>query len=268
MKTITFALVVAVVVTADAFSTSRALLDTEGNYIWIKRTASDVRSPCPGLNTLANHGYLPRTGRNITIPMILDAASNAYNMDAGPILPAAKFGLLSGDELVSLSLDALRLHGLIEHDASISRGDFAFGDNLAFNETLFTVLADANPGVDYYNVTSAGQVMHARLADSVARNPNVTSTPKELILRSGESAFYLSVMGDPLTGVAKKGVSAGIFFREERLPIAEGWTKPATRITSETSRALMNQILESANDSPIQMCEPLVLGPHITLSLN
>ncbi|KAJ6460551.1 Cloroperoxidase, partial [Mycena sanguinolenta] len=224
-------------------------------------------SPCPGLNTLANHGYLPRTGKNITIPMILDAASNAYNMDASPILPAAKFGLLSGDELVSLSLDALRLHGLIEHDASISRGNVAFGDNLAFNETLFTVLADANPGVDYYNAMSAGQVMHARLADSVARNPNVTSTPKELILRSGESAFYLSVMGDPLTGVAKKEF-VQIFFREERLPIAEGWTKSATRITSESSGALMNQILQSANDSPIQMCKPPVLGPHIIFSLN
>ncbi|KAJ6460577.1 Cloroperoxidase [Mycena sanguinolenta] len=226
----------------------------------MKPKATDVRSPCPGLNTLANHGYLPRTGRNITIPMIVDAASNVYNMDAGPILPAAKSGLLSGDEVVSLSLDALKVHGLIEHDASISRGDVAFGDNLTFNETLFTVLADANPGVDYYNVTSAGQVMHARLADSVARNPN-------LILRSGESAFYLGIMGDPLTGVAKKEF-VQIFFREERLPIAEGWTKPATRITSETNGALMNQILESANDSPIQMCEPLVLGPHITLSLN
>jgi hypothetical protein len=24
--------------------------------------AGDVRGPCPGLNTLANHGYLPRNG--------------------------------------------------------------------------------------------------------------------------------------------------------------------------------------------------------------
>ncbi|KAF8202720.1 Cloroperoxidase [Mycena galopus ATCC 62051] len=251
---------------ADAFSTSRALSDPEGNHTWIAPTATDVRSPCPGLNTLANHGYISRSGKNITIPMILNGASDAFNIDAGPILPAAKFGLLSGDEPVSLDLDALRLHSLIEHDASISRGDAAFGDNLSFNETLFTVLANANPGVDYYNVTSAGQVMHARLADSVARNPNLTSTPKELLLRSGESAFYLGVMGDPLTGVAKKEF-VQIFFREERLPVAEGWTKPATRITSETNGALMNQILQSANDSPTQMCEPLILGPNIILSL-
>ncbi len=52
---------------------------------------SDLRGPCPGLNTyvvelcftsstdkrfcsLANHGFLPRDGKNITIKMVLDAA--------------------------------------------------------------------------------------------------------------------------------------------------------------------------------------------------
>ncbi|KAJ6582149.1 Chloroperoxidase, partial [Mycena capillaripes] len=64
-------------------------------------TATDVRSPCPGLNTLANHGYIPRNGKNITIPMILNAASDAFNIDADTILPFAKFGLLSGDDHVS-----------------------------------------------------------------------------------------------------------------------------------------------------------------------
>ncbi|KAJ7432419.1 Chloroperoxidase [Mycena galericulata] len=245
MKTITLFLVVAAVTTTDALSPSLAPLDPGGNHDWIEPTATDVRSPCPGLNTLANHGYLPRTGKNISIPMILNAASDAFNINADTILPFAKFGLLSGNEDVSLTLDALKLHGLLEHDASISRGDAALGDNLHFNETLFTVLADANPGVDYYNVTSAGQVMHARLADSLANNPNVTSTPKELILRSGESAVYLSVMGDPLTGVAKK--------EEERLPVAEGWKKPATTITAQTNQALANQIIQVANDSPTQM---------------
>ncbi|KAJ6582238.1 Cloroperoxidase [Mycena capillaripes] len=266
MKTIALFLVVAAVATADEISPSQALLDAGGNHGWIAPTATDVRSPCPGLNTLANHGYLPRTGKNITIPMILNAASDALNVNADTILPFAKFGLLSGDEDVSLNLDALKLHGLLEHDASISRGDAALGDNLHFNETLFMVLADANPGVDYYNVTSAGQVMRARLADSLANNPNVTSTPKEFILRSGESAAYLSVMGDPLTGVAKKEF-VQIFFREERLPVAEGWKKSTTPSTAQNSQALANKILQVANDSPTQMCEPLILGPQLILSL-
>ncbi|KAJ7814792.1 hypothetical protein B0H13DRAFT_2463949 [Mycena leptocephala] len=217
------------------------------------------------LNSLANHGYIPRTGKNITIPMILNAASDVFNINADTILPFAKFGLLSGDEHVSLTLDALKLHGLLEHDASISRGDIAFGDNLHFNETLFTVLADANPGVDYYNVTSAGQVMHARLADSLANNPNVTSTAKELILHSGfpERARCIWVSWVTLSLVwQRRSEFVQIFFREERLPVAEGWKKSATPITAQNNQALANQILQVANDSPTQMSAHTILLAH------
>jgi hypothetical protein len=92
-------------------------------------------------------------------------------------------------------------HGLIESDASISRGDFGLGDNLHFNETVFSTLAKASPG---YNTTSAGQVQQERLAISLATNPNVTNTPKEIKLRSDASAQYLMLMGNPSTGVAPK----------------------------------------------------------------
>ncbi|KAJ7692673.1 Chloroperoxidase [Mycena olivaceomarginata] len=33
----------------------------------------DVHGPCPGLNTLANHGYLPRNGKQFTVKTLLDA---------------------------------------------------------------------------------------------------------------------------------------------------------------------------------------------------
>lgn len=95
-------------------------------------------------------------------------------------------------------------HNLLEVDASLSRNDFALGDNLHFNETTFSTLVNSNPGVDYYNATSAGHVQRARPADPPAINPNVTNTLKELDFRTGASAQYLSVMGDPLTGVAPK----------------------------------------------------------------
>jgi hypothetical protein len=108
---------------------------------------------------------------------------------------------------------------MIEHDASLSRQDFALGDNLNFNETVFTTLANANPGVDYYNTTSAGQVMHARLADSLANNPNITNSPKSIGLRGVESALYLSVMGDPLTGIAPKKYVTSVMFHK----ISHSW---------------------------------------------
>ncbi|KIK65092.1 hypothetical protein GYMLUDRAFT_117100, partial [Collybiopsis luxurians FD-317 M1] len=42
--------------------------------------AKDARAPCPGLNTLANHGYIPRSGRNITFIPLLRAIMEVYNL--------------------------------------------------------------------------------------------------------------------------------------------------------------------------------------------
>ncbi|KAJ7262422.1 Cloroperoxidase [Mycena rebaudengoi] len=260
MELLAISLILAAVVTS---STASPWYSSKNDHKWIAPKAIDVRSPCPGLNTLANHGYLPRNGKKISIPMLLDAANEGFNMEPGPILPAAKLGLLSGNDPTTLDLDALKLHNLIENDASLSRGDFAFGDNLHFNETIFSTLANSNPGVDYYNPTSAGQVQHDRLAISLATNPNITNTPKETQQRSGASALYLSVMGDPVTGVAPKKF-VNIFFREERLPIAEGWKKPTTRITLESVGHLVGVIQATSNWQPTQLCEPFIFFDVVT----
>ncbi|KAF7358653.1 hypothetical protein MSAN_01204100 [Mycena sanguinolenta] len=196
--------------------------------------------------------------------MMLQAALDGFNVGSDSIIQAAKFGLLSGDAPTTLDLDALRLHNLIEHDASISRQDFALGDNLHFNETIFSTLANANPGVDYYNATSAAQVQRDRLSISLATNPNITNTPKEFLLRTRESALYLSIMGNPVTGVAPKEF-VQIFFREERMPIEEGWKRSNITITAETMNDMEGIIIDNSDWTPTQLCEDLVLGPTLTI---
>ncbi|KAK7054398.1 hypothetical protein VNI00_003592 [Paramarasmius palmivorus] len=215
---------------------------------------NDLRSPCPGLNTLANHGFLPRDGRNITIPMIIQAGLDGYNIESHALVPAAKVGLLTSDDLITMTLDDVKAHGIIEHDASLSRQDFALGDNLHFNETIFTTLANSNPGSDVYNTTSAGQVQHDRLADSLATNPNVTNTETTLTIRSFESALYLSVMGDPTVGVAPKNF-VQVFFREQRLPIEEGWKRSSTQITLDSLVSLARIITEESHWNATETCD-------------
>ncbi|KAJ7938909.1 hypothetical protein B0H13DRAFT_2226288 [Mycena leptocephala] len=186
--------------------------------------------------------------------MILQAALDGFNLEpVNGIKATAKLGLLSGDAPTTLDLDALALHSLIGHDASISRQEFALDD------LLYAV--NASPGVDYYNVTSAGQVMHDRLAVSLASNPNITNTGKEQAVRTGESALYLSVMGDPIAGIA----ADLIFFREERLPIAEEWTRPRKRITSATLHPIVDMIAAASMWEATQACEDLILGPNLTI---
>ncbi|KAL0564181.1 hypothetical protein V5O48_017874 [Marasmius crinis-equi] len=233
------------------------------DYPWKAPGPDDLRSPCPGLNTLANHGFLPRDGRNISVPMIVDAGFKAYNVQSDVLILAGKIGMLTSNEAQSITLDDLKLHGTIEHDASLSREDFALGDNLHFNETVFSTLANSNPGSDYYNVTSAGQVQHARLADSIQRNPNVTNTNLQSVVRGGESGFYLSVMGDPIRGVAPKRF-VQIFFREERLPIEEGWERSSVPINITSLGVLVDQITEIAEWQPSgDNCPSIVLSPNV-----
>ncbi|KAJ7744636.1 Chloroperoxidase [Mycena metata] len=106
MNLLKFSLLLSVsgwVVATDSTSSSSS------NHVWIAPKATDLRSPCPGLNTLANHGYLPRSGRSISIPMILEAAIDGFNIGSDAIIQAAKFGLLSGDAPTTMDLDALKL---------------------------------------------------------------------------------------------------------------------------------------------------------------
>ncbi|KAK7054393.1 hypothetical protein VNI00_003587 [Paramarasmius palmivorus] len=175
---------------------------------------NDIRSPCPGLNSLANHGFLSRDGQNITITMILQARSDGYSLESHTIMASSKVGLLTSDDPVTISLDRLSAHGILGHDARIPREDFALSDNLHFNETVFTTLVNSDPGSDLYNTTSAGQFQYDRLADSWARNPNVTNTET--------------------------------VFREHQLPIEEGWKRSSIQITPDSLVRLAGMIKEES----------------------
>ncbi|KAK0214587.1 hypothetical protein IW262DRAFT_1278877 [Armillaria fumosa] len=154
----------------------------------------------------------------------------------------------------------LQRYGSIEHDASLSSSEYLLGDNVHFNETIFTMLAESNPGVDYFNATSAGRVQKQWLGDDTLANPSIVNTVKALIVRSGRSAFYLSTMGDPVRGVAPKKF-ADIFFRAEQLPIKERWTKPTTLIALEMIVPIVDIIVETSEWVDSGKCPFIHLSP-------
>ncbi|KAF5345130.1 hypothetical protein D9757_013871 [Collybiopsis confluens] len=158
--------------------------------------------------------------------------TNLLLRPVGILVVAAKGGLLTTDAQDSFSLSDLVLHGTLEHDVSLSRNDLALGDNLHFNATVFATLNDSNPGFDFYNATSAGQVLEQRLEQDKIVNPNLINTVKEFAVREIESAFYLSTMGNVTTGVAPKKF-VQVLFTEERLPLEEGWTPSEIPIDEE-----------------------------------
>lgn len=53
----------------------------EAAYPYQDPKPSDQRGPCPGLNTLANHGYIPRSGI-VTVAQAIAGSAQLFNMGA------------------------------------------------------------------------------------------------------------------------------------------------------------------------------------------
>src|SRR4051794_35940400 len=92
---------------------------------YVAPSKGDVRSPCPGLNSLANHGFLPHNGKGLTIPILIDGLKRGLNVGADFSTVIGGAGLMSvpGNPLAtSFDLNNLDEHNFpIEHDASLSR---------------------------------------------------------------------------------------------------------------------------------------------------
>jgi len=92
---------------------------------------TDSRSPCPALNALANHGYLPRNGQHIHAGQLIKALREGYNLTwpLATILTLGACYLLG--QFRCISLYDLARHNLIEHDASVVHPDAIKGSEYA-----------------------------------------------------------------------------------------------------------------------------------------
>ena len=87
-----------------------------------KADIDSVRGPCPFLNTFANHGFLPRSGKYITQEDLSKALLDAVHIEEGLSNMLFDFAITTNPEPNStwFSLDHLARHNVLEHDASLS----------------------------------------------------------------------------------------------------------------------------------------------------
>ncbi|MCJ1451366.1 hypothetical protein MMC28_001702 [Mycoblastus sanguinarius] len=181
------------------FDPTTQYVSTTGEYAWVAPNfaAGDQRGPCPGLNALANHGYLPHSGV-APLTTIIQAVNIAYGMalDLGTFL--ATYGTLFDGDAVSLTpgysiggptaseaiLGGLGIlgtptglsgsHNNYESDASPTRGDlYVVGNDYLLQVDQFQQYYDALPD----NMAAPEQYeallpfRQARFNDSIANNP-------------------------------------------------------------------------------------------------
>ncbi|KAI1503717.1 Chloroperoxidase [Biscogniauxia marginata] len=205
---------------------------------WEPPRLGDVRSPCPMLNTLANHGILPRDGKDITENDTINALGTGLNFEEELSRSLHQIAITTNPtpNATMFSLDHLSRHNIIEHDASLSREDAYFGDPAVFNHTVFdeTRAFWTGPIVD---LRMAALSRLARLETSKVRNPSFTLNEQQEQLGLTEDALYLSVIGDITTATALKS-QLEYFFENERLPFKLGWSKPHALSSSDIANML------------------------------
>ncbi|KAG7382689.1 hypothetical protein PHYPSEUDO_004659 [Phytophthora pseudosyringae] len=203
------------------------------------------RSPCPALNVLANHGYLPRDGKEITPRLLQEALVKVYNLD--PSLADFLVSSLSAQ----FTLTDLGVHNFVEHDASLVHDDsWDGGDPSSLNNTLaFDLLSRADKDFQLTTLTLAAY-RREREAFSAANTPNFeeTYTVERALTAYSELAVLLLVMGGHTTTSISVD-HARTFLVDERIP--DHYKKPRVPVTLAQSLWLTLQLKVLALFSPV-----------------
>ncbi|RLN87562.1 hypothetical protein BBJ28_00006574 [Nothophytophthora sp. Chile5] len=211
-------------------------LDLTGEHAYFRPSGDDVsgfkgaaatyhRSPCPALNTLANHGFLPRDGKALTPEILSQALVEVYNIDP------SMAGLLVDGLPAQFTLADLGEHHYLEHDASLIHDDSYKGrDPSQVNSTLANDLLSR--GDNNQHITRMSLAVHRRKReeDSAANTPDFAEgfTAQRALVSYSETAVLLLCMGDYATATISVD-HARCFLVDERIP--EDFTKSKTPIT-------------------------------------
>lgn len=174
---------------------------------------ADFTLRCPGMNTLANHGFIARDG--ITdLNEVVDACQNVFNMgwDLSVVITMVALVLGDGDlvsrkfsigcdatdrtaavPLIAGSQPGLNGHNNFEADASMGRNDFflAEGDNFSLNGTKFGRMVEVTDGE--FSVAGLSKYREECWHRSQSENPNFFFGPAGLLLY-GDAAFLPKLM--------------------------------------------------------------------------
>jgi len=211
------------------------------SHEWRPQQPGDVRSPCPALNTLANHGYLPRDGKQLTASVLIRGLEEGYGL-SGPLANVLAIGgvALLG-QLGTFGLNDLARHNRIEHDASLGHRDTKGRDEyapLSPDSTLVKQFLDhANDG----RLMTVEDVARARVLRE-SQCPALNNLHAEVA--RGEMAIALGLFSEPNSD--RQGIPVDMlrnWFSQERLP--DGWKPTHTQgllETMRTSRQIFNEM--------------------------
>jgi len=172
----------------------------------------DNRGPCPGLNSLANQGYLPRDGKNISLPQVEAALMTGLHMSStlASTLAHTLRPLYRADG--TFDLHDMRKHNVLEHDRSFTRLDFRQGDNYTFQPAMFQALLDDAKGGPVTMQTLAKTYVRRKKECKRSGAPSLPFTIWVVNLIQTVSFYHTAAMST----LSKETLTT--FYEEERFP--------------------------------------------------
>ncbi|KAK4494620.1 hypothetical protein PRZ48_013976 [Zasmidium cellare] len=241
------------VAVAQAVTAPTSSEDASAYSYWQPGGPGDFRGPCPMMNTLANHYFLPHDGKNLTREVVTKALQDALNFE--PSLTEIMFEqALPANPIPNATwfdLDLLNVHAVLEHDASLSRSDAYFGNNHVFNQTIF----DESKKYWTDDLVTANQLTNSKVArqlQSRATNPTYNFSSTVDSFSKGEVLAPIVAFGDKVAATTNRTFMVH-FFENEHLPIHLGWHRPTEPVTLEDVTKLSEILAKSQTlltDSP------------------
>ncbi|KAF9468363.1 Chloroperoxidase [Collybia nuda] len=194
------------------------------SHEFIPSNKSQSRAPCPALNALANHGYISRDGKDLTIPELVGALQRVYNISFTLAFLLSFVAVLYCGHGLRVDLGDLCKHNKIEHNASLAHDDCPEGKEFASNAPSRKLLQS----LVGYATCGHGLGLNDFARARVDRESRL-KTPLDEIhsqIATGESALTWLVMKDQRGEVPINLVKE--WYGEERIP--HGWVPPAKPI--------------------------------------
>ncbi|KAJ3743189.1 Chloroperoxidase [Lentinula detonsa] len=199
---------------------------------------NDSRAPCPGLNTLANHGYIPRSGRDIPFLTLIRALMEVYNISLplALMLTAPAFLIYARFQLHWNSSASLK----IAHRASLVHPDYPSekpDTNMLHGFLSYARLSDERGCFTIHDLASF----------RVSRESNLPGSNKldgiHEQVASGESSLTWLLFAKQISSSTSPEISLSYleqWFGEERIP--DGWTRPTETIGLINARKVAGQV--------------------------
>jgi hypothetical protein len=195
----------------------------EPDHPFVLPTISDQRSPSALINTLANHGYVDRSGIQVDLLDMAIQLEAVFNMHSefvflSHVSPAIECGVTTEDDSGNIFVDLADLFGCDAFDSILVRFDHnpTVVDPILSQDLFMISSSDNTTGAEALLTIEDLMIFHFdRIIHTILENPNATFTSRDYL---AQNLLLLTLVGSDPTLKTVQSQRLSTLLTEERFP--------------------------------------------------